>query len=101
MGHDEADFLLEDQGLADAGWRRDGDALVRDYRLDDFRGAVAFVEAIADLAESEGHHPDLLIHGYRNLRVTLSTHAIDGLSENDFIVAAKTEAMWKAERGDG
>ena len=93
MGHDEAVFLLEDQGLREAGWRLEGDAIVRDVEVKDFMAAVSLVRDIADLAEDEGHHPDLLIHGYKNLRITLTTHAIDGLSENDFIVATKAERI--------
>ena len=68
-------------------------------------GAVAFDQAknfvkmmecvnrIADLAEAEGHHPDLHLTGYRNLKIELTTHAIGGLSENDFILAAKIDAL--------
>jgi 4a-hydroxytetrahydrobiopterin dehydratase len=49
------------------------------------------INKIGEIAESEGHHPDLHLTGYRNLRVDLTTHAIGGLSENDFIVAAKID----------
>jgi 4a-hydroxytetrahydrobiopterin dehydratase len=49
--------------------------------------------AVGRLAEEEQHHPDLHITGYRNLRIDLTTHAIDGLSENDFILAAKIDAL--------
>ncbi len=75
------------------GWSlRDG-ALWKQLRFADFRAAVAFVNAAAEVAEQEGHHPDLFLHGYRFLDVTLSTHAIGGLSENDFILAAKLDAL--------
>ena len=50
---------------------------------------MRLVNRIAELAEADGHHPDLHITGYRNLKVDLTTHAIGGLSENDFILAAK------------
>lgn len=91
---DEADFILHDSGLDTAGWRRGDGRIERDYRAMDFRAAIAFVDEIAELAESENHHPDIRVHGYRNVTITLSTHALKGLSENDFIVAAKTERIW-------
>jgi len=51
------------------------------------------VNRIAELSEAEGHHPDLHMTGYRNLKIELTTHAIGGLSENDFILAAKIDAL--------
>jgi 4a-hydroxytetrahydrobiopterin dehydratase len=62
------------------------------YRFKDFREAMRFVNALADLAEDEGHHPDFTVH-YSTVDVTLWTHAIGGLSENDFIVAAKLDRL--------
>lgn len=71
---------------------RDGhDALVRRYRFDDFLGAIAFVNRIAPVAESEGHHPDLVV-GWGRVEVVLWTHAAGGLTENDFILAARIDA---------
>ena len=58
-----------------------------------FVEVMAMVNQIADLAEEDGHHPDLHITGYRNLRIELTTHAIGGLSENDFILAAKIDVI--------
>ncbi|BDG09347.1 4a-hydroxytetrahydrobiopterin dehydratase [Anaeromyxobacter paludicola] len=75
------------------GWSlRDG-KLWKQLRFRDFREAIRFVDAAAEVAEAEGHHPDLSLHDYRLLDVTLSTHAIGGLSENDFILAAKLDAL--------
>jgi len=54
----------------------------------DFKDAIGFVQAVAELAEAEGHHPDIAIH-YRKVTLALTTHTIRGLSENDFILAAK------------
>jgi 4a-hydroxytetrahydrobiopterin dehydratase len=51
------------------------------------------VNRISELSEAEGHHPDLHLTGYRNLKIELTTHAIGGLSENDFILAAKIDAL--------
>lgn len=58
-----------------------------------FRETVDLIGKIADIAESEGHHPDLNLHEYKKLTVTLSTHAINGLSINDFILAAKIDQL--------
>ncbi len=76
-------------------WRltHDGDRIRRDFKLPDFRAAVKLVNTIAALAEREQHHPDLHIEDYRKAWVEIHTHAIGGLSENDFIVAAKINAV--------
>ena len=63
-----------------------------EFKFKDFKENMAFVNKIAEIAESEGHHPDLKIY-YSKLRVDLSTHAINGLSENDFILAAKIDKI--------
>jgi 4a-hydroxytetrahydrobiopterin dehydratase len=70
------------------GWQLDGKKIWRELRLESFMSAIAFVNRVADLAEREGHHPDLHIH-YSRVRIELWTHSIGGLSENDFILAAK------------
>jgi len=62
------------------------------YKFKDFIGAINFVNNIAELAESEGHHPDIHIH-YNKVLLELWTHAIDGLFENDFILAAKIDEL--------
>ena len=63
------------------------------FKFKDFRAAMEFVNKVAGLAEEEGHHPDIHIH-YNKVRLELWTHAIGGLSENDFIAAAKINAIW-------
>lgn len=63
----------------------------RRWQRKDFKDALAFVNRIGELAEADQHHPDLHIVGYRNVEVELTTHAIKGLSENDFILAAKID----------
>ena len=63
--------------------------------MKDFISAVRMVNKIARIAEKENHHPDIHLTGYRRLKVELSTHAIGGLSENDFIVAAKIDKLSK------
>ena len=74
-------------------WRLGGKNILRDFRFRDFREALAFVNAVGAIAEEEGHHPDLLLHGWNRVRIALSTHAIRGLSENDFILAAKIDGL--------
>lgn len=75
-------------------WKvRDEKVLRKSYHMKTFSSVMQFVNAIAKIAEEEGHHPDLHITGYNNLLVELSTHAIGGLSDNDFIMAAKIDAI--------
>jgi 4a-hydroxytetrahydrobiopterin dehydratase len=78
------------------GWDLEADALciVKTYTFKDFAEAMRFANQVAELAEEQGHHPDLLI-GWGRVTVTLSTHSIGGLSENDFILAAKIELLEK------
>ena len=70
----------------------------RDFSFKNFRQAMVFVNAVAALAEDEGHHPDILVHNWKYVRCMLSTHAIGGLSENDFIVAAKIDNLYAHPR---
>ncbi len=67
---------------------KDDKRIQRDFKFKNFAEAMKFVNAVAKLAESEGHHPDLHIH-YNRVTIELWTHAVGGLSVNDFIVAAK------------
>lgn len=71
----------------------DGKLIRRKYKFADFVTAMAFLQKVAVLAEEEQHHPDLHLTGYKNVAVELSTHAIGGLSANDFIVAAKIDKL--------
>jgi 4a-hydroxytetrahydrobiopterin dehydratase len=77
------------------GWEaREGRTqLHKHWRFKDFAQAMRFVNAMAAVAESEGHHPDFTVHSWNCVDVTLWTHAIGGLSENDFIVAAKLDGL--------
>ncbi|OGI85788.1 hypothetical protein A3A01_00640 [Candidatus Nomurabacteria bacterium RIFCSPLOWO2_01_FULL_39_17] len=68
-----------------------GARISKEYKFKDFIGAVNFINLVADIAEEEGHHPDIEIH-YNKVKLILWTHAIGGLSENDFILAAKIDA---------
>ncbi|MBI3011442.1 MAG: 4a-hydroxytetrahydrobiopterin dehydratase [Candidatus Omnitrophica bacterium] len=76
------------------GWELVDEKLIRKtVRCKDFLDAVSLIQRIAPIAEAEDHHPDLHLTGYRKLTIELSTHAIGGLSENDFILAAKLDQL--------
>ncbi|MEZ4751398.1 MAG: 4a-hydroxytetrahydrobiopterin dehydratase [Bdellovibrionota bacterium] len=74
------------------GWELREKKIEKGFKFKNFVEAMRFVNQMADIAEAEGHHPDISIH-YNQVTVTLWTHAIGGLSENDFILAAKIEAI--------
>jgi 4a-hydroxytetrahydrobiopterin dehydratase len=76
-------------------WRltSDGKRIRREWRVKDFLTALDFFRRVGDLAQAEDHHPDLHLTGYRNAAIELSTHAVDGLTENDFILAAKIDKL--------
>jgi 4a-hydroxytetrahydrobiopterin dehydratase len=77
------------------GWylTHDGQRIRKDWTARNFMAGMSFFNAVAELAEDDGHHPDLHIEGYRNVSIELWTHAIGGLSENDFILAAKIDQV--------
>ena len=74
-------------------WEIQDGKLERELKLKNFRAALDLVNEIGGLAEEEGHHPDISIYSWSRLRVVLYTHAIDGLSDNDFILAAKIDGL--------
>jgi 4a-hydroxytetrahydrobiopterin dehydratase len=91
LSADEAHALL----AAVPAWRlgEEGGRLRRDWRVKDFVAALDFFRRVGDLAEAEGHHPDLHLTGYRNVTIEIWTHAVGGLTENDFILAAKIDTI--------
>jgi len=78
--------------VSDWNLSEDGKAIQREYKLGKFLPAMDFVNEVARIAEAEGHHPDIFI-SYNKVRLTLTTHASGGLSENDFILAAKINEL--------
>ena len=74
------------------GWDAEDGALHKEFKFKNYYETIAFVNAIAYVANREDHHPDLEV-GYNRCRVTFSTHSVGGLSENDFIMAAKIEKL--------
>lgn len=83
------------------GWAisADGKVIRREWTAKNFVAAMEFLNTVAELAEEDGHHPDLHLVGYRNVAIELTTHAIGGLSENDFILAAKINQVPVATKG--
>ena len=83
-------LLLDDL----SGWMLvDEKAIRKLITCKDFMDAVRLIQRIADIAEAEDHHPDLHLTNYKKLTIELSTHSIGGLSENDFILAAKIDQL--------
>jgi 4a-hydroxytetrahydrobiopterin dehydratase len=76
------------------GWERQGPLIHKTFRFKNFHQTMAFVNAVAWIAHRQGHHPDLEV-GYAVCQVRYSTHAINGLSANDFICAAQVDALWR------
>ena len=86
----EREALLKE---LDHGWRVvDGHHLEKEWTFPDFAGALAFTNRVGALAEREGHHPDIYL-AWGKVRLTVWTHKIDGLTESDFVFAAKTERL--------
>ncbi len=75
------------------GWVREGDGIVREWSFDDFAGAIAFVNRIAEASESANHHPDILVHGWNKVRLRLTNHSAGGLTEVDFTMAGRFDAL--------
>ncbi len=87
-----ADTEIESR-LAGSEWVRDGDAITREWKLADFAEAMRFTNEVAALAEEANHHPDVLIHGWNKVRLTLSTHSEGGLTTADFALAERVDAL--------
>ncbi|MAV37168.1 MAG: 4a-hydroxytetrahydrobiopterin dehydratase [Planctomycetaceae bacterium] len=77
------------------GWAltADGQRIRKEWTVRHFMAAMDFFNRVAEVAEDDGHHPDLHVSGYRHVAIELWTHAIGGLSENDFILAAKIDQL--------
>jgi 4a-hydroxytetrahydrobiopterin dehydratase len=82
-----------EQRLGQTEWRREGDEIVRDWKLEDFAAALAFVDQVGEIAEEANHHPDILVHGYNQVRLSLTNHAQGGLTATDFDLAARFDEL--------
>jgi 4a-hydroxytetrahydrobiopterin dehydratase len=83
---EEAEERLKDL----PGWVLGSGSIQKEFRFKTYLGGLDFAYSLGKIAELENHHPDLFV-GWRRVRVVLSTHAIKGLSQNDFVMAAKSE----------
>jgi 4a-hydroxytetrahydrobiopterin dehydratase len=78
---------------SDPVWRRDGETLVRDFEFGDFRGAMAFVNRVADAADEVDHHPDILIHDSSRVRLTLATRSEGRVTASDHALAQRIDGL--------
>jgi 4a-hydroxytetrahydrobiopterin dehydratase len=89
--------LLSEEEVAErvaaSEWERDGDEIAREWKFDDFAAAMAFVNRVAEAAEAANHHPDILLHGWNKVRLSLMTHSEGGLTAGDFEMAGKLDAV--------
>ncbi len=78
-----------------SGWELSDDKIIKEYRFRTYSDGLEYAYTLGKIAEDEDHHPDILIK-WKRVRVTLTTHAIKGLSQNDFIIAAKAERLFSS-----
>jgi 4a-hydroxytetrahydrobiopterin dehydratase len=91
-----AEVLSEDEigsRLRRLAWEREGDEIVREWRFDDFAEAVKFVNRVAEAAEDANHHPDVFLHGWNKVKLSLTNHSAGGLTEMDFTMAARFDDL--------
>jgi 4a-hydroxytetrahydrobiopterin dehydratase len=90
--------LLDDRAIDERlrereSWRREGDEIVTDRKFKDFAAAMAFVNAVADAAEAANHHPDILVHDWNQVRLSVTNHSAGGLTQADFDLAATIDGL--------
>jgi 4a-hydroxytetrahydrobiopterin dehydratase len=89
--------LLSEEDIASrlepSRWHREGDEIVRESRFADFAEAMAFVNRVAEAAEEANHHPDILVHGWNKVRLSLTNHAAGGLTDADFEMAKRIDSL--------
>jgi 4a-hydroxytetrahydrobiopterin dehydratase len=91
-----AEVLNEDEigsKLRRLAWEREGDEIVREWRFENFGEAIAFVNRIAEAAEAANHHPDILIHGWNKVKLSMTNHSAGGLTEMDFTMAGRFDEL--------
>jgi 4a-hydroxytetrahydrobiopterin dehydratase len=74
-------------------WTLEDATIVRDLKFEDFAAAIAFVNRVAEVAQTYDHHPDILVHGWNKVKLSLTNHAAGGLTEIDFDMAARFDAL--------
>ena len=89
--------LLSDDEIAarltGSQWVREGDEIVRDLTVENFAEAIALTNRVAEIAERRNHHPDILIHGWNKVRLSLTNHAAGGLTATDFELAEQFDGL--------
>jgi 4a-hydroxytetrahydrobiopterin dehydratase len=89
--------LLTDEKIAEhlegSAWSREQDEIVREWEFKDFAGAIRFVNRVAEVAEEANHHPDILIHGWNKVRLSVTNHSAGGLTAADFDLAATIDRL--------
>jgi 4a-hydroxytetrahydrobiopterin dehydratase len=88
-----ADAEIERRLAAASDWHREGQAIQREWMFADFTQAMAFVNRVANAAESANHHPDIHVHGWNKVRLELATHSEGGLTAADFDMAARIDDL--------
>jgi 4a-hydroxytetrahydrobiopterin dehydratase len=91
-----ADLLSDEEiqaKLEGSDWKREGDEIVREWKLKDFAEAITFVNRVADAAEAANHHPDILIHGWNKVRLSVTNHSAGGLTDADFELASTVDGL--------
>jgi 4a-hydroxytetrahydrobiopterin dehydratase len=87
-----SDAEIDERLAAVEGWDHgEPGSITREWKFSDFAQAIAFVDRVAELAESANHHPDILLHGWNKVRLTLSTHSQGGLTDADFRLASQID----------
>jgi 4a-hydroxytetrahydrobiopterin dehydratase len=84
--------VIKELAVQIPGWIIKDKSIEKEFQFRDFKGGIAFINKVADLAEKQSHHPDICIY-YSKVKLELSTHKIGGLSRNDFILAAKIDQL--------
>ena len=89
--------LLNEEEIASrlegSQWRREDDEIVREWKLEDFAEAIAFVNRVAETAEQANHHPDILVYGWNKVRLSLTNHSAGGLTDADFQMAETIDEL--------
>jgi 4a-hydroxytetrahydrobiopterin dehydratase len=88
-----ADAEIQERLAAVGDWHAEQESIVRESKFADFAAAIAFVNRVAGLAEAANHHPDILLHGWNKVRLTLSTHSEGGLTDADFRLAGQIDGL--------
>ena len=88
LGNDEIEARLRG-----GEWTREGEEIVREWKFEDFAAAIAFVNRVGAAAEEVNHHPDILIHGWNKVRLSLSNHSAGGLTDVDFTMAGRFDGL--------